>query len=426
MPASDTTPLVKPAPQAHWLWRDYPALLQGPAGLWLTLAVTFLFGFVFFLASIVVELYLTEEFGAGDVEAGLVYCAMGVTCTIAVVAEGSFPDKFSLRFCFLLAGALLAVAFLAMAMAPTRWIVELILLTLFPIGIGLTLSVTKVAVKRFTQASERSTAYSLLFVAISGSSAFASLAVDLVSGFTESSWTYRSLLLMGTAISLFAGLLAYFIREESVLIEGNYWETWRKVVALEQFRVLFLVVLALVFVKAGYRQLDATLPRYMRRELGHSAHFGIVMLVHPLVLLLSALFLTPLALCMQAYWLIVLGTAISAASSFILFAAGCEYWSALLYVSVMTIGEAIWNPRLYDYALSKAPVGLEGLFMAISSLPLYLSMFPAGVMASAVLSGLCPAADTHCDAVWVVVGGFTLVTPIALVVIRKQMKGNLV
>ena len=428
MPSSDTSPLVSPkaVSQAHWLWRDYITLLQGPGGLWLIYALAALYSFAFFLTSTVIGLYLTEEFGASDFEAGLVYCAMGVMCALAAIVEGVIPDKYSLRFCLVSAGILLALSFLPMALAPSRWLFEISVLTLFPAGIGLTLTVTKVAVKRFTQPTERSTAYSLLFAAISGAGSFASLAVDLVSSFSESAWTYRSLLFLGMGTALFSSLLAYFIQEEPPQMEGNYWANWGKVVSLDQCRVLFLIVLTLVFVKAGYRQLDATLPRYMRRELGHSAHFGLVMLVRPIILLLAALLCTPLVLCVQSYWLIVAGATISAVSSFILFATGCHYWSILLYVTIMTIGEAIWNPRLYDYAIHKAPAGLEGLFMAISTLPLFLSMVPAGLMAGLLLPTLCPAAGTHCDVVWVVVGVLALVSPVALVVIKMRLKGNVV
>ena len=425
MPPNDSSPLISDKTQpTQSLWGGFKILVKSPIRVWIVFLIAGLYTFCLFLAGIVVELFMGDEFGASDIEVGMVYCGIGFMSTLATIAEGALPDRLGVRLCSILAGALLALALAIMASAPTRWVGELAALTILPMGVGL-IPVTKVAIKRYTGPTERSTAYSVLYLFMSGVPAFASLLVDMVStAIQEGTWAYRISLFIGVGIALLTCILAYFLKEDQLQqpqSEISYWESWAQVARLESCRLVLLVVLALVFVKAGYRQLDASLPRYMRRELGPTAHFGVVMMAHPIVLVVSALFLTPLVLCVKLFWIILAGAIISALSSFILLS-GCFYWSVTLYVVVITIGESLWNPRMYDYAVSKAPERLEGVFMALATLPLFLSMMPAGMMAALLLPAFCPDANSHCYAMWAVVGSVSLISPIALIVIHKRLK----
>lgn len=40
-------------------------------------------------------------------------------------------------------------------------------------------------------------------------------------------------------------------------------------------------------------------------------------------------------------------------------------WSAALFVAVLSVGEAVWSPRWYDYSMAVAPEGKEGVFTAL-------------------------------------------------------------
>ena len=53
----------------------------------------------------------------------------------------------------------------------------------------------------------------------------------------------------------------------------------------------------------------------------------------------------------------------SAASGFIL-VIGAHYWTAIAFVTVLSLGEAIWSPSVYTYTMMLAPTGREGLYVA--------------------------------------------------------------
>lgn len=56
----------------------------------------------------------------------------------------------------------------------------------------------------------------------------------------------------------------------------------------------------------------------------------------------------------------------------------CAEWATVLFVIQLSMGEAIWSPRWYDYSMSVAPEGREGVFTAMASAPLFLGKFVTG------------------------------------------------
>ena len=52
----------------------------------------------------------------------------------------------------------------------------------------------------------------------------------------------------------------------------------------------------------------------------------------------------------------------------------------MLFVIQLSLGESIWSPRWYDYSMSVAPEGREGVFTAMASAPLFLGKFVTGTL----------------------------------------------
>ena len=53
----------------------------------------------------------------------------------------------------------------------------------------------------------------------------------------------------------------------------------------------------------------------------------------------------------------------------------------MLFVVCLSLGEAIWSPRWYDYSMSVAPEGREGIWTALASAPLFAAKLPTGACA---------------------------------------------
>ena len=53
---------------------------------------------------------------------------------------------------------------------------------------------------------------------------------------------------------------------------------------------------------------------------------------------------------------------------------------------MLSVGEALWSPRLYEYAATIAPKGQEASYMALSSLPLFGAKLMVGITSGTMLA----------------------------------------
>eukprot|EP00957_Ditylum_brightwellii_P165668 12611984-Ditylum_brightwellii.AAC.1 len=84
---------------------------------------------------------------------------------------------------------------------------------------------------------------------------------------------------------------------------------------------------------------------------------------------------------------------------------------------VLSIGEAIWSPRLYDYTMSISKEGREGTYMALSSAPLFLAKLPVGFMSGYLLQKYCPEeGERNSKMMWLIIALSTVASPILLTV----------
>ncbi len=61
------------------------------------------------------------------------------------------------------------------------------------------------------------------------------------------------------------------------------------------------------------------------------------------------------------------------------------------------VGEAVWSPRWYDYSMSVAPAGREGVWTAFASAPLFAAKLPTGMISGWLLEKYCPANGSCTD-----------------------------
>jgi hypothetical protein len=72
-----------------------------------------------------------------------------------------------------------------------------------------------------------------------------------------------------------------------------------------------------------------------------------VIAINPLCVVILVPLLAPLSLHFSSFELIVLGSFITGVAPFIL-ATGTNYVTCICFVTVISLGEAIWSPRLYE------------------------------------------------------------------------------
>lgn len=214
----------------------------------------------------------------------------------------------------------------------------------------------------------------------------------------------------------------------------------------------FLLFMSLVVgVRMIFFQLAFTFPKYGIRELGDGAPFA-----HLSGILNSVMIVVLVPICgaltqkISAYRMVTVGSFVSATSVFFialppawfrpladgwlgdvvvhrwLGVAGAVnplYISIFFFIVLLSLGEALWSPRLYEYAAAIAPKGREASYMALSLLPFFLGKFFVGGLSGWLLEKFCPAqGPRNPELMWFLIGCMAMVTPVGTLLFRKYLQ----
>ena len=102
-----------------------------------------------------------------------------------------------------------------------------------------------------------------------------------------------------------------------------------------------------------------TLPMYVERAYAEtwpwiSKNFEPAVNFNPLLIFIFVPIVTALTQKAKVYNMMVIGTFVMAAPTFLL-AIGPHWWTLLAFLVIMTVGEAMWQPRFLQYAAEIAP-----------------------------------------------------------------------
>ncbi len=196
------------------------------------------------------------------------------------------------------------------------------------------------------------------------------------------------------------------------------------VMSEKTFWRFMLFVGLLVFVKLIFSHSHFTFPKYSLREMGDSFPLGAFQAINPILIIVLVPIATAMTRHRSAFNIIVLGSIVSALSPFVL-VLGPSYATILGMIILLSIGECLWSPRLYEYTASIAPRGREASYMGMSSLPMFFAKMVVGPMSGFLLATYCPpTGPRHSWVMWLIIGLTTLVGPILIVLLRPVIEGR--
>jgi MFS family permease len=442
----------------------------------------------------VLPLWLSSDLGFGDKSAGTIIAIWATTMTLITVLVGSLTDALGIRRTFLLGFLICITARAVMVFTVERWVVLPFGLGLQAIGLALMVPVMVAAVKKYTNAAQRSFAFSLYYALMNAGYAVGDYLFDYVRGAKglgeHGHWllpglqmelsSYRVLMLLALAFTI-PGLMVVwsFLREGVEMTETGVviappkaasTDPWLQTLfrscretACKTLRIFadlwqqpafyrFLVFMTLVVgVRMIFYHVFFTFPKYGIRELGDGAPVGqlsgvlnevLILVLVPICGLLTAK--------ITAYRMVVVGSLISSLSVFFIalpaawFKPLADGWlgelighhwlgvvgpvnplyiSIFFFITLLSVGEALWSPRLYEYAAAIAPKGQEASYMALSMLPYFVAKFTVGWTSGWLLAAFCPATGPrHSEIMWAIIGGMALITPVGTFVFRKYIQ----
>ena len=168
-----------------------------------------------------------------------------------------------------------------------------------------------------------------------------------------------------------------------------------------------------------------TLPLYVKRAYEGSwlgANFEVAVNFNPLLIFILVPIVAAATRKTNVYKLMVVGTAIMAAPTFLL-AFGPSVPMLGAYIVLMTFGEAIWQPRFLQYVAETAPEDRMGAYLGVARLPWFLTKMITGLYAGWFLMHYVPeTGEMNSGAMWFWYGLIAIVTPIGLVLASRWMQ----
>ena len=129
----------------------------------------------------------------------------------------------------------------------------------------------------------------------------------------------------------------------------------------------------------------------------------------------------------DTYKMMIYGTFVMAFPTFIL-ALGPSIFHVFAYLILMTIGEAMWQPRFLQWVAEIAPKGMTGIYMGIGQFPWFLtkvvtSLYSGWFLMHYAPDGMLPS-QMNTETMWFIYGCIAMVSCIRLILARGwMMKG---
>ncbi|MBN2399053.1 MAG: MFS transporter [Candidatus Aminicenantes bacterium] len=222
------------------------------------------------------------------------------------------------------------------------------------------------------------------------------------------------------------GYLLYPLLAVAVL--GAIWEFLRKRPdhPFRDGRFVFFIFI-LVPVQTLFAHNWLTIPYYLDRAFtgtGVSRYFEVFSNLNPMLIFVLSPLIAALTARRNVYKMMIFGTFVMALPTFLL-AIGPNVYLFLLYILLMSVGEAMWQPRFLQWVAEIAPEGKTGLYMGIGQFPWFLTKMITAMYSGYVIARFCPKPElglpVRTATMWLLYALIAMISPVALVLARKWM-----
>ena len=167
-----------------------------------------------------------------------------------------------------------------------------------------------------------------------------------------------------------------------------------------------------------------TLPYYINRVFAGTAlgdNFEFFSNLNPILIFVLTPLIAALTARSDAYKMIIWGTLVMAAPTFFLVLPPSPT-TLITYIVLMTIGEAMWQPRFLQLIAEIAPEGKTGAYMGIGQFPWFLTKLLTGMYSGwFVLNYIPRVGPQNSQMMWLIYAFIAMISPICLVLARGWM-----
>ena len=200
---------------------------------------------------------------------------------------------------------------------------------------------------------------------------------------------------------------------------------YRKNIPLRDVRFMFFIFI-LIPVQTLFAHNWLTLPQYFSRAFTGvvSENFEFFVNFNPLLIFILAPIVAAFTAKKDTYKMMIIGTTVMSTPTFFL-ALGPSLLNVFAYLIIMTVGEAMWQPRFLQWIAEIAPKNMTGIYMGIGQFPWFLTKIITSLYSGWFLMKYIPAGvppdQLHSGTMWLIYGCIAILSPIALLLARGWM-----
>lgn len=423
---------------------------KSPRVLWGVQISYLLEGFCYFGILTLLAIYFNRGIGLNDAQAGWVVGAFTGGITLAMFFFGELADRWGVRASLALALVLMTAGRILLAssgalggsgMGSPAFFAAAGGLLFVVLGYGMYQPAAYSAVRRFASKESATMGYAMLY----GGMNLGAFLDGLVSpgvrgahGIGGMFWLYVVLTALGVL------LVSGFLTKKAVLDASERKraeEPEKKAPAVRQpFNLrrwiaehplrdgkFTFFIFILIPVQTLFAHQWLTLPQYVDRAFPGfvSQNMEFFVNLNPLLIFV----LTPLVAAftsrVNVYTMMIIGTTVMALPTFFL-VPGPSVTFLFAYIILMSVGEAMWQPRFLQLAAEIAPEGKTGQYIGIAQLPWFLTKLLTSTYSGTLLSLYCPETGVKdTGMLWLIHGCIAIASPVALLLARSWMGDRL-
>lgn len=444
-------------------WTGLKSLFTCPREIWIAYAIKILESLCYFSSVLVLMIFLTQDMGLSDVMAGTIFGVFSASMSFFMLFVGFIADSLGIKKALLVGLVIALVGRILITFTTNPWIIYPGL-AILSVGFAYMIPLIAAAVKIFSTKKAQKYAFSWYYVVMNVGSLIAGLSLDwLRQLFTEPfafSFLGMGLVIRPIQMIFFVAVLAtlvsivlvfFFVRSripaeaygeeeqknDSTKKEAadkavaardasrdkSPWQVMKEVTSEKVFWIFMAFIFLLVLVKMIFQYNHSLYPLYMER-IGLKYWTGKLYSINPFLIILLVPVMTAITQNMKPYLVITLGSFISAASVFFM-GFGESIALIVMYQVMLSIGEAVYSPLIYEYTAKVAPPGKEASYMAYSKAPMFFAKVAAGPITGILLANLCASGSTadgrNTELMWIIVGVSTMISPITLLLAKRWL-----
>ena len=384
-------------------FKDFGVLKETRKEYWGIQLVNFLDCTFYFALLTIATIFLSEDLGLNDRWAGYSTALFTSATSLMLFVSGMYTDWLGIRKSLnlsMVAMLVLRLGVMVVGLTPSlphRGILASVLLLLMAPFMAAIQTVFQSACQRFTTKRSRSAGFNLWYLFMNVGAAAAGFSIDIVRKllhlpnahiFTMGVILAALCLLVGTTMVKREDQLVSpddppeAQKEETKVEHKRPLQTLREVITEPTLWRLLVLIALIIGVRAVYAYLYLLMPKYWLRTIGPDAAIGTLNAINPIGIVIGLVLFIPITNKFNVFSMLIYGAMMSAFSLFPMALpwrmfgsdiATAHYIMALLCMVILTIGEVIWSPKLYEYTALIAPKGQEGTYLGLSLVPWFLA-----------------------------------------------------